>query len=195
MIRDYEIATLSKSQRLSAALIYALRSYKFRVVLRLRLSQHIGRTPLRRRIGKILYVRNCRRGVDIHPNAKIGPGLRLAHPWGIVVGEHVEVGKCVRLMHGVTLGGSGGKKDSSDPSFSMPRLGDYCLIGAGAKILGPVKIGVGSVVGANAVVTKSVPPWTVVGGIPALELKRITKQNVTSIHNMRIVSIDEVPSR
>jgi serine O-acetyltransferase len=101
-------------------------------------------------------------GIEIHPGAKIGERLFIDHGMGVVVGETAEVGDDVMLYHGVTLGGrqrEGGKRH--------PTLGDGVAVGAGAKILGPVFIGEGSVVGANAVVTKDAPADSVLVGVPA----------------------------
>ena len=100
-------------------------------------------------------------GADIHPGAEIGGGLRIVHTSGLVVGKGVVVGSDVTLLHGVTLGGSarGFIGDSSPDGF--PVIEDGCKISAGAKVLGPITIGEGSFIGANAVVAKSLPPGSV----------------------------------
>ncbi|QUR68186.1 serine O-acetyltransferase [Mycobacterium spongiae] len=100
-------------------------------------------------------------GVDIHPGAVIGAGVFIDHATGVVIGETAEVGDDVTLYHGVTLGGSG-----IDCGKRHPTVGDHVTIGAGAKVLGPIKIGEGSRIGANAVVVKPVPPDSVVVGVP-----------------------------
>lgn len=106
-------------------------------------------------------------GVDIHPGATIGPGLFIDHATGVVIGETAEIGRDVTIYHGVTLGGV-----SLERAKRHPTVGDNVLIGAGAKILGPVTIGEGSRVGANAVVVKSVPPGSVVVGVPGRVISR-----------------------
>lgn len=106
-------------------------------------------------------------GVDIHPGATIGPGLFIDHATGVVIGETAEIGRDVTIYHGVTLGGV-----SLERAKRHPTIGDRVMIGAGAKVLGPVTIGEGSRVGANAVVVKSVPPGSVVVGVPGQVISR-----------------------
>ncbi|MFZ0712761.1 serine O-acetyltransferase, partial [Mycobacterium sp.] len=91
-------------------------------------------------------------GVDIHPGATLGTGLFIDHATGVVIGETAEVGDDVTIYHGVTLGGSG-----KDTGKRHPTIGDRVIIGAGAKVLGAIKIGDDSRIGANAVVVKEVP--------------------------------------
>ena len=100
-------------------------------------------------------------GVDIHPGATLGPGLFIDHATGVVIGETAEVGEDVMIYHGVTLGGSG-----RDTGKRHPTIGDRVVIGAGAKVLGAIKIGDDSRIGANAVVVKEVPSSAVVVGVP-----------------------------
>jgi serine O-acetyltransferase len=103
--------------------------------------------------------------VDIAYQADIGPGLVLRHPADIVIGRGCRVGCDVTMFNGVTLGNRfSGSADRPDGS---PVVGDNVFIGTGAKILGPVEIGRGATVGANAVVTRSVPAGAVVAGNPS----------------------------
>jgi serine O-acetyltransferase len=106
-------------------------------------------------------------GVDIHPGAVLGSGLFIDHATGVVIGETAEVGDDVTLYHGVTLGGSG-----SDTGKRHPTVGDRVIIGAGAKVLGAIKIGEDSRIGANAVVVKPVPSGSVVVGVPGQVISR-----------------------
>ena len=106
-------------------------------------------------------------GVDIHPGALLGSGLFIDHATGVVIGETAEVGDDVTLYHGVTLGGSG-----SDTGKRHPTVGDRVVIGAGAKVLGAIKIGEDSRIGANAVVVKPVPSGSVVVGVPGQVISR-----------------------
>lgn len=101
-------------------------------------------------------------GIEIHPGAKIGKGLFIDHGTGVVIGETTEIGDNVTLYQGVTLGGTG-----KDTGKRHPTLGSGVVVGAGAKILGPINIGVGSKIGANAVVLKDVLPKATAVGIPA----------------------------
>src|SRR5205807_5755586 len=93
-------------------------------------------------------------GADIHPGADIGGGLRLTHTSGVVIGKGVRIGSDVTILHGVTLGGSA--KGWFDGSFAdgFPEIGDDTEIMAGAKILGPITVGRGCFVGANAVLAR-----------------------------------------
>jgi serine O-acetyltransferase len=100
-------------------------------------------------------------GIEIHPGAQIGPNLFIDHGMGVVIGETAVVGKCVTLYHGVTLGGTSLSKGKRHPT-----LEDNVVVGAGAKVLGDIVIGHDSRIGANAVVVKSVPPDSVVVGVP-----------------------------
>ena len=100
-------------------------------------------------------------GIEIHPGAILGPRFFIDHGMGVVIGETSEVGADVTLYHGVTLGGTSLNKGKRHPT-----LGDKVVVGAGAKILGAITIGEGTRVGANAVVVKSVPPNSVVVGVP-----------------------------
>jgi len=101
-------------------------------------------------------------GVDIHPGAQIGSGILLDHATGFVAGETSVIGDNVSILHGVTLGGTG--KDCGD---RHPKIGPGVLIGAGAKILGNIKVGEGSKIGANSVVLEDIPPHVTVVGVPA----------------------------
>jgi serine O-acetyltransferase len=100
--------------------------------------------------------------VDIHPAARIGQGILIDHATGVVIGETAVVGDDVSMLHAVTLGGTG--KETGD---RHPKVGSGVLIGAGAKILGNVRIGNGSKIGAGSVVLCDVPPHTTVAGVPA----------------------------
>src|SRR5215813_2091026 len=100
-------------------------------------------------------------GIEIHPAAKLGPGLFIDHGMGVVIGETAEVGENVTLLQGVTLGGTSLKREKRHPT-----LGDSVVVGAGAKIIGGFLIGEGSRIGAGSVVVREVPPNSVVVGVP-----------------------------
>ena len=116
-------------------------------------------------------------GIEIHPGAKIGKGLFMDHGSGVVIGETAEIGDNCTLYQGVTLGGTG-----KDVGKRHPTLGNNVMIGAGAKVLGPFKIGDNSKIAANAVVLSEVPPDSTAVGIPAKVVKR----------NDRRVDLDQV---
>ncbi len=106
-------------------------------------------------------------GIEIHPGARIGRRFFIDHGAGVVIGETAEIGDDVTLYHGVTLGGTSLKKGKRHPT-----LGDRVTVGAGAKILGNIKVASDSRIGANAVVVRAVPENSVVVGIPGQVVKR-----------------------
>ena len=112
-----------------------------------RLTSHIGRGLT---------------GIEIHPGAQIGEGFFIDHGMGVVIGETAEIGNDVTLYHGVTLGGT-----SWDQGKRHPTLGNGVVVGAGAKVIGPIIIGEGVKIGSNTVVTKPVPAGATVVGNPA----------------------------
>jgi cysteinyl-tRNA synthetase len=106
-------------------------------------------------------------GIEIHPAAKIGPGFFIDHGMGVVIGETTEIGENCLLYQGVTLGGTGKEKGKRHPT-----LGNNVVVGAGAKVLGPIKIGNGVKIGANSVVLKSIPDYAIVVGVPGRIIKK-----------------------
>ena len=101
-------------------------------------------------------------GVEIHPGARIGRRLFIDQGMGVVIGETAEIGDDVLIYHGVTLGGLSGQ-----PGKRHPTVEDHVTIGAGAQVLGPIRIGRGARIGSNAVVVSVVAPGCTVVGIPA----------------------------
>jgi len=132
-------------------------------------------------------------GVDFHPAARIGEGILIDHATGVVVGETAVIGNDVSMLHGVTLGGTG--KVTGD---RHPKVGNGVLLGAGAKILGNIRIGDGSKVGAGSVVLSDVPPHVTVVGVPArvvgrphganpaLDMDQRVEQGISSFHAYEI---------
>ena len=115
-------------------------------------------------------------GIEIHPGAKIGKGLVIDHGMGVLIYETSEIGENVLLYHGVTLGGTG-----KDKGKRHPTLGDNVIIGAGAKVLGPIYIGSNSKIGANSVVLKDVPEGATAVGIPAKNIIKVQEDIVDII--------------
>lgn len=105
-------------------------------------------------------------GIEIHPAAKIGTSFFIDHGMGVVIGETAEIGDYVTLFQGVTLGGTGKEHGKRHPT-----LGNHVVVGAGAKILGGIKVGDNVKIGANSVVLKSVPANSTVTGVPARIIK------------------------
>jgi len=122
--------------------------------------------------------------IDIHPGATIGRRLFIDHGCGVVIGETAEIGDDVTLYHGVTLGGV-----SWNPGKRHPTLANGVVVGAGAKILGPITVGRNARVGANSVVIQDMPDGMTVVGIPGrvvlpLTARRITDQGIDLDHHL-----------
>ncbi len=112
-------------------------------------------------------------GVEIHPGAKIGKNLFIDHGMGVVIGETSEIGDNVTIYHAVTLGGSSPSIDSERQRHEKrhPTIGNDVVIGSGAQIIGPIKVGNNARIAANAVVVKDVPENATMVGIPAKAVK------------------------
>lgn len=106
-------------------------------------------------------------GIEIHPGAKVGHGVLIDHGSGVVIGETAEVGDNCTIYQGVTLGGTG-----KDTGKRHPTLGKNVLVGSGAKILGPFKIGDNSKIASNAVVLQPIPSGSTAVGVPARVVRR-----------------------
>ena len=119
-----------------------------------------------------------RTGIEIHPGAKIGRGLFIDHGMGVVIGETTEIGDNCTLYQGVTLGGTG-----KDHGKRHPTLGNNVLVGAGAKILGPFRVGDNARVAAGAVVLEEVPANATAVGVPA---------RIARINGTRPSSLDQI---
>lgn len=124
-----------------------------------------------------------RTGIEIHPGAKIGKGLFIDHGMGVVVGETAIIGDNCLLYQGVTLGGTG-----KDKGKRHPTLGNNVLVGSGAKVLGPFKVGNNVKIAANAVVLSAIPDNCTAVGVPA----RIVKRDGQKIHTSVTNEIDQV---
>ena len=131
--------------------------YKHKLLFLARLVSQIGR--------------HCT-GIEIHPGATIGRRFVIDHGMGIVIGETAEIGDDVLLYHGVTLGGTG-----KDQGKRHPTIGNNVLIGCGAKVLGPFKVGDGARIAANSVVLSEVPENATAVGVPA-QIVRIGNEKV-----------------
>lgn len=129
-------------------------------------------------IARVISQRTKRKtGIEIHPGAKIGSRVFIDHGTGVVIGETAEIGNNVVMYQGVTLGGTG-----KDTGKRHPTIEDDVMISSGAKVLGPIRIGKGSKIGAGSVVLKDVPPYSTVVGVPG----RIVKQ-----FNIKISDMDQ----
>lgn len=132
-----------------------LKERTFRPVFTLRLVQHSPR--LLRPLAALAHRAACSgAAVDLPSGVTAGPGLKVTHGWGLVVSPQAVIGRDVVLMHGVTLGGRGGRGGGA------PRIGDRAFIGPNASVLGAVTVGVGATVSAGCVVVEDVPDSTMV---------------------------------
>lgn len=122
----------------------------------------------------IAHISRMITGIEIHPGAKIGTGFFIDHGMGVVIGETSVIGDNVTLYHGVTLGGvyPAVNSDAQRGVKRHPSLGNSVIVGSGAQILGPITVGCGARIGANAVVTQDVEECTTVVGIPARKIGR-----------------------
>lgn len=135
-------------------------------------------------LARFISQRSRRRtGIEIHPGAAIGRRLVIDHGMGIVIGETAEVGDDCLIYHGVTLGGTG-----KDVGKRHPTIGNNVLIGTGAKVLGPIKVGDNSRIAANSVVLKEIPEDSTAVGIPA-RVVRIAGQKVNFAGEVDQVSV------
>lgn len=166
---DYQAFLMreKKPTRLRVACLF-LRSAGFKAVVLYRIGHWLRQRGSRVFAGlfdRLLW----RRGLDINTAADIGEGLRIPHPFAIVIGSDVRIGPRAWILQGVTMGGEGGKV--REDGQTQPRLGDDVLVGAGAKLLGPIRIGNRVKIGANAVVNTDLPDDCVAVGIPARVVK------------------------
>lgn len=126
-------------------------------------------------------------GIEIHPGAKIGKGLFIDHGMGVVIGETAEIGDNVVMYHGSTLGGTG-----KDKGKRHPTIGNNVMIGSGAKVLGPITVGDGSKIGANAVVLKNIPANVTAVGIPAkIVIPKSKQQETGMIKKENVININK----
>lgn len=135
-----------------------------RAVLLYRLAYRLRRRGWRflARLLNSWSFRSCH--AEISSTARIAGGLRLPHPQGVIIGSHVAIGRMVTIGQNVTIGGNFGRRDVNDRA--MPRIGDEVIICAGSVVGGPIDIGARTIIGANSVVTRSLPGAVVAGGIP-----------------------------
>jgi serine O-acetyltransferase len=127
-----------------------------------RFSHRLWRWNLKWLARFISHIARWLTGIEIHPGATIGRRFFIDHGMGVVIGETATIGDDCTLYHGVTLGGTSWNKGKRHPS-----LGEGVVVGAGAKILGPITVGRGAKIGSNAVVVKDVPDGATAVGIPA----------------------------
>ncbi len=144
----------------------------FHAVLFYRLAHGLWRRGFKL-LGRVIsHLGRWLTGIEIHPAAEIGRGFFIDHGMGVVIGETTEIGNDVTLYQGVTLGGTSLEKGKRHPT-----LRDGVIVGAGAKVLGPITIGEGARIGSNAVVVKDVADHATVVGVPAKAVRRAPKDD------------------
>src|ERR1700728_5121937 len=157
-----QIDTIFREDPAAKSVIEILLCYPgFHAVLLHRVAHklYLARVPLLPRV--ISQFGRFFTGIEIHPGARIGHRFFIDHGMGVVIGETAEIGDDVLLYQGVTLGGTSFKKEKRQPT-----LEDHVMVSAGASVIGPVRIGRGSRIGAGAVVVSSAPPYSTIVGIP-----------------------------
>lgn len=133
-----------------------------------RVAHRMWRKPALRLAARVLsHVNRALTGIEIHPAARLGRRVFIDHGMGVVIGQTAEVGDDVLIYHGVTLGGRSMSRGKRHPTVESG-----VVLGTGARILGPVTVGEGAQIGANAVVVKDVPAAAIVVGVPGRVLER-----------------------
>ena len=162
MREDVE-AALARDPAVTSRLEMALASPGLHAIWVHRLSHQLWQRPGTRLLARLLsHAARAGTGVEIHPGARIGRRFYIDHGMGVVIGETAEVGDDVMFYHGATLGGRSLRRVKRHPT-----IGNHVVVGAGARLLGPISVGDHVQIGANAVVVKDVPQGAVASGVPA----------------------------
>lgn len=154
--------------------VYYQRNLGLRAVLRYRVANFLYRRGLRNVAWYLSARTTSLTGADIAPDARIGGGLKLPHPNGVVIGHGCDIGKNCTILQGVTLG----ERYTSD-GHKYPKIGNRVVIGAGAKLLGGIEIGSSVKVGANSVVLTDVPHGATIVGVPGRIAYRNPRQSIS----------------
>jgi len=135
-------------------------------------------------------------GIEIHPAAKIGKNLFIDHGMGVVIGETSEIEDNVTLYHSVTLGGISPSinSDGQRGTKRHPTLKNNVVVGSGAQVLGPIIVGEFAKIGANAVVTRDVPEYAIMVGVPAKNIRTKPENKDTSFKPYGIIDEDDIPA-
>ncbi len=171
-IRNDFNAALSMDPAATSKIEVALTYSGFHALLFYRMAHWLGKRRIPFLPRALSQFARFMTGIEIHPGATIGSGLFIDHGMGVVVGETTEIGDNVTLFQGVTLGGTGKQRGKRHPT-----IGSHVVVGAGAKVLGPITVGDYVKIGANSVVLQDVPDHSTVVGIPG-RIVRIKDERV-----------------
>jgi serine O-acetyltransferase len=177
-LRDEIDATLARDPAARSRIEVVLCYPGFQALLYYHLAHWLWRRDWHLAGRLISHLGRCATGIEIHPGAKIGKRLFIDHGMGVVIGETAEIGDDCTLYDGVTLGGTRPTKEQQSQK-RHPSIGNDVIIGAGAKVLGPFKVGDGARIGAAAVVLKEVPDGATMVGNPARQVVRRTAPGET----------------
>ncbi|MGE5268081.1 MAG: serine O-acetyltransferase [Thiohalocapsa sp.] len=172
-LRDEIDATLARDPAARSRLEVALCYPGFQALLYYRLAHWLWQRGWFLGGRFVSHLGRCATGIEIHPAARIGRRLFIDHGMGVVIGETCEIGDDCTLYDGVTLGGTRPSREQQSQK-RHPTIGNDVIIGAGAKVLGPLKVGNGARIGAAAVVLKEVPDGATMVGNPARQVGRAT---------------------
>ena len=170
-LRDEIDATLARDPAARSRLEVVLCYPGFQALLCYRMGHWLWQRGWRLAARFVSHLGRIATGIEIHPGAKIGRRLFIDHGMGVVIGETTEIGNDCTMYDGVTLGGTRPSREQQSQK-RHPTIGNHVIIGAGAKVLGPFKVGDGARIGAAAVVLKEVPDGATMVGNPARQVVR-----------------------
>ena len=180
-LRAYQARDPAARSRLEIFLLYP----GVHAILYHRVAHFLYRCRLKFLARLVSQWSRCWTGIEIHPGAKIGRRLVIDHGMGVVIGETAEIGDDCLLYHGVTLGGTG-----KDQGKRHPTLGNHVMVSAGAKVLGPFRVGDHSRIAANAVVLTEIPPNSTAVGVPA-RVVRIAGERVDYVSQVDQIHVTD----
>src|SRR5713226_3156516 len=174
-LRDEIDATLARDPAARSRLEVVLCYPGFHALLYYRLAHWLWERGWRLAGRFVSHVGRMLTGIEIHPGAKIGRRLFIDHGMGVVVGETAEIGDDCTLYHGVTLGGTRPSREQGGQK-RHPTIGNDVIVGSGAQVLGPIRVGDGARIGSAAVVVKEVPDGATMVGNPARQIGQRTAE-------------------